>query len=239
MVSATVVKAQTTDVGMGKVNWQLRGGLGCASLVGGVSNIGARVGYAVGGRADVALSRNGVWRVLPGLRLAQKGWAFDGYFGNEQIMAADYSTNLHYLELPVQLAVRWRLGRSVRLTLGTGPYVACGLDAKTRLSVRDTDYKQTFRGDHFHEACDFWNAAYDRESRRVAYPKFNRWEVGWTRSVDLTVGHFVVGGEVSCGLTPVCDANFMGNPVGNVLLSLLFGEHPKNLAMNFVLGYQF
>lgn len=237
MASVTEVKGQTPDAGRKEVNWQVRGELGVSSLVGGVSNIDSRMGYAIGGKVDIALSKNGVWRIQPGLQLAQKGWAFEGYYGNEQIMAADYRTRLSYLDLPVQMAVRGRLGDGIYLTFRTGPYIAFGLNAKTKLSIRDTDCTETF-GNHFSEACDFWEAAYDKENRRVAYPKLNRWELGWTNGIDLTVGHFIIGGNAGIDLTPVCDGNFMGNPIGNVLSSIFFGSHPKNFTLSLTLGYQ-
>ena len=67
-----VVKAQD-------VNWQVRGGGDCATIIGGVTNIDTQFGYHLGGTADIALREDGVLRIQPSLLFSQKGWTFDGY----------------------------------------------------------------------------------------------------------------------------------------------------------------
>ena len=49
-----VVKAQD-------VNWQVRGGGDCATIIGGVTNIDTQFGYHLGGTADIALREDGVF----------------------------------------------------------------------------------------------------------------------------------------------------------------------------------
>ena len=229
--TAPVVKGQT-------VGWQVRSGIGIAGLVGGVSNIDSRSGWTVGGGADIALSHNGVWRLQPMLQYAQKGWTFDGYFGDEMIMPAHYATRLSYIELPVMAAARLRIGKEAFITFRLGPYLSCGLNAKTKMVIREMEYDHTF-GNHFSEACDFWDCAYDGENRHVSYPQFRRWDFGVAQGIDLTVNHVIIGLNSSFGLTPLADVGFMGNPVGNILNSLLFGPHPKNFTMGVSLGWQF
>ncbi len=106
------------------IHWQARGGIGCSSVFAGVTNIKDRVGFHVGGGADIGLSKNGVWRFQPSLQFVRKGWKFDGFYGNEQIMEARYSTRLDYLQLPLQMAARLRLGKDCFLTFRSGGYVA-------------------------------------------------------------------------------------------------------------------
>ena len=227
-----VVKAQD-------VNWQVRGGGDCATIIGGVTNIDTQFGYHLGGTADIALREDGVLRIQPSLLFSQKGWTFDGYYGSEQILEAKYSTRLHYLELPVPLAVRLRIGKECFVTFKFGPYVAYGLNAKTTMEVMNTDAKETFKANHFSKSCDFYGNAYDKEKRNVDYPKLNRWDVGVAEGIDLTLNHVIVGVNLFYGLTPLCRSGFMGNPVANVLTSLMFGRHPKNFTVGLSLGYQF
>ena len=76
--TATTLRAQETN---GRIHWQVRGGMGYAAVVS-VPNTDERFGWHVGGAVDMALSRNGVWRLQPGLLFAQRGWKFDWYYGN-------------------------------------------------------------------------------------------------------------------------------------------------------------
>lgn len=221
------------------IHWQARGGIGCSTLFAGVTNIEDRMGFHVGGGADIGLSKNGVWRFQPSLQFARKGWKFDGFYGNEQIMEAQYSTRLDYLQLPLQMAARLRLDKDCSLTFRSGGYVAYGLSGKTHMDVLNTDHAETFGVNHFSHSFDFNSCAYDKESRKVSYPAFNRWDAGAYGGIDLTLGHFIIGCNVVLGFTKVCNAGFMGNPVGNVATAVLLGAHPKNFAADISVGYQF
>ena len=61
------------------INWQVRAGIGCASIFSGVSNIDNCMGFHISGGADIGLSKNGVWRFQPALQFVRKGWKFDGW----------------------------------------------------------------------------------------------------------------------------------------------------------------
>lgn len=221
------------------INWQARAGIGSATIYSGVSDIEGRMSFHVGGGADIGLSKNGVWRFQPSLQFVRKGWKFNGYYGNEQIMKAKYSTRLNYLQLPLQMAARLSLGKECYLTFRTGAYVAYGLSAKTRMEILDTDHDETFDTNHFSEAFDFNRCAYGKESRRVNYPKFNRWDVGAIGGIDLTYQHFIIGCNVAVGLTNLCDVGFVGNPVTNIMTAALLGGCPKNITADISVGYQF
>lgn len=221
------------------IHWQARGGIGQSTLFGGVSHIDERTGFHLGGGADIGLSKNGVWRFQPALQFAQKGWTFDGYYGNEQIMPAKFSTRLNYLQLPLQIAARLNLGKEWYLTFRTGAYVAYGLSAKTRMEILDTDYDETFGVNHFNKAFDFRQAAYDEEKHSVEYSQFDRWDLGAIGGIDLTYRHFIFGYQVSMGFTKICDAGFIGNPINNILSAALLGGHPKNISAEISVGYQF
>ena len=231
-----VSEKQTTD--SRRHNWQVRAGFGSAYLVGGVSNIDGRPNFHIGAGPDIALSKNGVWRLQPLLRYSQKGFFFSGYYGNEQIMPADYDTKFRYMELPVQMAARLRLGKDVFLTFRVGPYVAYGLDAKTTMTIPNMDSHDTFSS-HFSKPCDFNGCAYDSENRHVAYPKMRRWDAGLTGGADFTFWRIVMGFDWSSGLVPVCKGGFVGNPVGNVLNSIFLGSNPRNFTVSYSIGYQF
>lgn len=221
------------------INWQVRAGIGSAHVFGGVTNIDDRMGFHISGGADIGLSKNGVWRFQPALQFVRKGWKFDGFYGNEQIMEAKYCTRLNYLQLPLQMAARLRIGKECFFTFRTGGYVAYGLSGKTNMEILNTDHDETFDTNHFSEAFDFNRCAYDKENNRVVYPKFNRWDAGAFGGLDLIYQHFIIGCNVSVGLTKVCDAGFIGNPVGNVVSSIMLGGYPKNITADVSIGYQF
>ena len=221
------------------IHWQVRGGIGQSTLFGSVTNIDDRTAFHFGGGADIGLSKNGRWRFQPALQFARKGWTFDGYYGNEQIMPAKYSTRLNYLQLPLQIAARLSLGKEWYLTFRTGAYVAYGLSAKTRMKILDTDHHETFGTNHFNEAFDFHHGAYDEDKRSVEYPKFNRWDLGAIGGIDLTYRHFIIGCQVAMGFTKLCDGGFIGNPIANVMSAVLLGGYPKNISAEISIGYQF
>lgn len=231
-----VSEKQTADTQ--RVNWQVRAGVGGAYLAGGVSDIDGQLSYHIGGGPDIALSKNGVWRLQPMLQYSQKGFSFGGYYGSEQIMPADYDTKFRYLELPVQMAVRLHLGGDAFLTFRCGPYVAYGLHAKTTMTIADMDSRDTFGG-HFSKPCSFNDCAYDMENRHVAYPKMRRWDAGLAGGAEFIFWRVIMGVDWSSGLVPLCKGGFVGNPVGNVLNSIFLGSDPRNFTLSFSLGYQF
>ena len=234
MMVATVSAAKGQNV-----NWQARIGGGIACLFGGVSDIDERTGFHVGGGADIGLSKNGVFRLQPELRFERKGWQFDGYYGNEQIMEAHFKTRLDYLELPVMAAARLRLDGQCFLTLKTGAYVAYGLQGKTHMNIPNTDSGKAFNQNHFSKSCDFHGMVYDKESCKVDYPKFNRWDIGAIGGIDLTFNHIIIGGEVSYSLKRVCESGFIGDPVSNITTLILTGGGPKNMSASISIAYQF
>ena len=234
MLVATTMATKAQDL-----NWQTRAGIGSSCLRGGVSNIDARTGFHIGGGADIGLSKNGVFRLQPELKFERKGWQFDGYYGNEQIMAAKFKTQLDYIELPVMAAVRWRLANKCFFTYRTGLYVAYGVNGKTKMEVLNTEHKETFDCNHFSEAYDFRDVVYDKDTRKTGYPKFDRWDIGAIGGIDLTINHFIIGAEVSCGLKHLCDQSFMGGTLNNIINYVLTGGSPKNITASLSVGYQF
>lgn len=220
-----------------EVNWQVRGGLGY-SCVPSMSTSNWQLAYRIGAGVDIPISRSGRLRLQPALTLAQKGWQFEGYYGSEQIVPASFNTRLHYLELPLLMAFRLRIGQGSFITFRYGPYVAYGLTGRTRMELTDFDYRHTFSENHFRETCSFYGSAYDSEKHRLEYPKLHRWEAGLAYGIDLTLGHAVIGLGLHYALTPLCDGPMLGNTFGNVVGALFFGK-PKNLSAEFSVGYQF
>ena len=234
MLVALTIATKAQDL-----NWQARAGIGQTCLRGSVSNINERTGFHIGGGADIGLSKNGVFRLQPELRFERKGWQFDGYYGNEQIMTANFKTNLDYIELPVLAAARLRLGKKCYFTYKTGPYFAYGLNAKTRMKVLNTDSKETFSQNHFSKTCNFNDIAYDKDKHNTAYPKFDRWDIGVIGGIDLTFDRFIIGGEVSIGLKHLCDPGFIGSTLGNIITYIFTDGGPKNMTANISVAYQF
>jgi len=231
MALPQVMKAQ-------EMGWQVRAGVGSAGILGGVTDIEDRLGVQVGVNADIPVTQNQVIRFQPGLELARKGWKFRGGCGNEQILDARFSTRLDYLQMPLVMAARLRLGEGTSISFRAGTYVAYGLSAKTHMDVTDTDYSETFPQTHFSEPCDFQEVAQDGKGNQLKYPKFHRWDAGLTGGIDLNVGHLILGCNASFGLLKLCDAGFMGDPVANLITTMFTGA-PKNVTLEACIGYQF
>ena len=220
-----------------RVEWHARLTVGSACMMS-VPRTDTRMSYSIGGGADIRLSKNG-WRLLPDLQITQKGLTFDGFYGNEQITPASFSTRLNYIEMPVLIGARLKLGKESFITLKLGPYIACGLSGKTTVRVDDTDYKKTFTGNHFSKPCDFNGTAYDKEQQRVEFPKFKRLEIGTSSGVDLTLGHIMIGVNATVGLTNTTDEMFMGSTADQILSVIFLGGGPRNLTAGVTLGYRF
>ena len=223
---------------LGQVKTSIRAGIGVAGYCG--TNTDNRFSYKMGAGLDIPLLQH--FSLQPAFYFASKGANFKGYYGSEQIMESDYTQKLNYLELPVMMAFKVDLKNDITLIVKGGGYAAWGLNGKTTMEIINTDHKETFRENHFAEACKMNSIAYNTHNNLMTFPKYERLDLGLTAGLELQIKHLLVGGEMSFGLRPFCHNSFTNSTLDDALLEILtLGAHghPKNYTFNLTLGYEF
>ncbi len=222
-----------------QVKFDVRASIGTGILTS-MSNADALTTYKIGGGIDLPIGNSKVFAVEPGLFYSAKGMKFDGYLNTGDMMEnASYTTRLTYIEMPIYMAAKLRLGSQCGIIFKVGPYLAYGLNGKTTVKVQNTDYKYTFPQNHFTSAYDFNGMVYDDSNHKIQSPKFHRFDAGIAEGIDFRINHFLVGIEAVLGLTRVCNDAYMGNDIGNVMYGIFYGSKPKNLTFNVTAGYRF
>lgn len=109
------------------VSFQVKAGVGVASMWGKNTEEKAKFAYKAGVGMEYAFNRT--WALQPSLNFVSKGSREE----DEDLGKA--KVNMFYLELPVMLAARLHLTKTSNLVISGGPYVACGVGGKTSLDV--------------------------------------------------------------------------------------------------------
>lgn len=221
-----------------QVSWKVRGGLGGSTFI--VSTGDSwHLSYRLGGGATIPLGEH--WRLNPSLFYVQKGNNFRGYYGSEQINEAHYWLNLHYLELPITAGYKVDFGKRSSVMFYAGPYVAYGLQGKAGVSIDNTDYKQTFEGNLFAQPNTLGGIAYNKEGQKMEVPKLHRVDVGIHSGVEFDLNRWLVGVEMSYGITPISNEPMQtGSVIGNIMESILFGTtNTHHFALQAIVGYRF
>lgn len=90
-----------------------------------------KTGFNAGVNAEIPVGID--FYLQPGLLFSTKGAKYDLVGGN-----SDASTNLSYLELPVNFLYKPELGKG-RMLLGFGPYAAYAIGGKSKIGSAETD----------------------------------------------------------------------------------------------------
>lgn len=221
-----------------QVTWNVKGALGSSAFIAN-SGESPQLSYRLGGGMAVPLGRTFYFQ--PSLYLANKGFNFNGYFGNEQISEARYHVNMHYVELPLNIVAHIHLTDDLYLNLYTGPYIAYGLSSKAKVNIPNSDYKHTFKENLFEQGSKMLGNSYNEDKKLMELPKFKRMDVGLQSGVELDINRIIIGVEMSIGLTPVADHSIVKEDiVGQVLQALLFGTaKPHHVVFQATVGYRF
>jgi hypothetical protein len=99
-----------------------------------------RTGFSAGLFADLPLGESG-FRLMPELSYVSKGGKGSTQFGitipsGPQQIGLDFTSTINYLELPFNLAYSVPVS-DYFIILGSGPYVAMGLNGKTKVVISD------------------------------------------------------------------------------------------------------
>lgn len=114
-------------------------------------------------------------------------WPLDwkGSIGNKvnvdeitKIDGFEYESQRCYLQLPVLVTYTWKLAQNTGLSLGVGPYVACGIAGKHKVKGQTYDM----------ETEEF---SYSEEEYNPFEFNHKRFEVGLSTMISLEVNHWV------------------------------------------------
>jgi opacity protein-like surface antigen len=136
-----------------------------------------RLGYQAGVALDLNLIRS--MSLNTGLMFYQKGWK-DKY--DEVRGHIKWTDNAIYIEIPVLASYRVPLNDNVGFQLNFGPYLACGIGGKTKVS---SDFATTY---------NYKLDSFDEDRGR------NRFDVGLSAGAAFTISHFYVGACYERGL---------------------------------------
>mgnify|MGYP002224563915 CR=1 FL=1 len=130
----TILFALCSTIGFAQVSFQVKAGLNLSSYIGENSDHskfkpGARIGVGMEYQFTDLIS------LQPSLFFSQKGAKYSsGYEGTVVDADADVKINQLYLELPINVQFRFNLADNTNLVIATGPYLACGVGGKTKLT---------------------------------------------------------------------------------------------------------
>ena len=126
---------------------------------------GANAGVTV----NLALGKD--FFVRPGVMFSMKG----AHYANSRY------DNLNYLEFPILMAYKERVGHNMAVDFQTGPYLSVGLGGKINKKAENFD----------------WPSFADGEYRRFDF--------GWNFGMGLDINKFTIGIAYDCGLYKLRD----------------------------------
>lgn len=190
----TVIFALFAVVGFSQIAVNVKTGLNLSSFLGDeYEDVGFKPGWRVG--VGMEYQFTDLLALQPTLFFSQKGAKED--LGDN----ASVKFNEWYMELPINLQLRFNLTDNINLLAATGPYLGVGIggktsgEASTRASAKvETD---TFGDD-----------------------AFRRFDAGWGLGIGVEINRFQVGIDTQFGFCKLMDAD--GAP-HNVNIGIMVG----------------
>ena len=206
----TVFLALCCTMGFAQLSFNVKAGLNLSSYIGDNSDHskfkpGARVGVGMEYQFTDLVS------LQPSLFFSQKGAKYsEGYDGSIIDADADVKINQLYLELPINVQLRFNIADNTNLVIATGPYLACGVGGKTKFDGGASVGSINITGDD--KIDTFGNDGLD----------YNRFDSGWKIGLGVEFGRILVGLDTQLGFCKVMD-----------------GNAPHNANIDITLGYKF
>lgn len=197
-------------------SFHTKAGIGTSNFWGKHSNSETKIAYKIGVGAEYALNRT--WVLQSALEFVSLGGKDEiGHVGNADI-------NELYLQLPIMMAARLRLGKDYHASLSAGPYIACGVGGKTT-------------GELFREYSDNSNYRFKLDtfgSMQNQNMGNKRFDAGFVIGLMFEYRKFMFGADVQVGLVKINEqiSQMIGSTEDGAFL-------PKNFASFFTLGYRF
>lgn len=102
-----------------------------------------KAGFQAGVIADFGITEK--FSIMPELLFSQRGCKIDGPL--EEGTSANMSLTLNYLQLPVNAAYKFNVGRGSKLFVFAGPYIGYGISTKASAKIETEDGNVTFSSD--------------------------------------------------------------------------------------------
>jgi len=129
-----------------------------------------------------------------------------------------------YLQLPVMMAARLHLGKDYHISLGFGPYIACGIGGKTSGEV----FREYSDNGNYHFKLDTFGSMQNQNMGNI------RFDTGIVIGLMFEYHKFMFGADVQLGLVKI------NKQINQMINSTENGAFlPKNFASFFTLGYKF
>ncbi|MBR1788882.1 MAG: PorT family protein [Bacteroidaceae bacterium] len=200
------------------VELRIHAGMNVATLVatedGQRATGGRRIGFNAG--IDVGVPLKGNWYFQTGLAFVQKG------FKEKDETRVGYSAATvttkgtpGYLEIPLLVSFRHRLGKAVTVQCSTGPYVACGVCGKLKVKTEGLGLPAT------EQEADWFGGEDD-----ISTARFRRFDMGWHLGGGLTFR-----GGLSVGYA--FEAGFLNSVRDDTATPLKTRAHMVNVGFRF------
>lgn len=189
-----------------------------------------RFSIDITGSVDLPLTKH--LGVQASCQVLQFSTRMKGYYGNEQIVEADFRNKLSYIRIPLQACYYidyiseddehgWKTGPLTMAKIG--PYIAYGLKGKASVKPENFDSHTTFSENLFQEPCSYNGIATLEDGTPLTSAKYRRWDLGIAAGFELRINHVAFSIDFAFGLTPICQD--------------LAGEKVRTHSVMFGLGY--
>ena len=203
-----VLFALVSIVSYSQISWNAKVGMNMSNFTGD-ADTDMRVGFNVG--VGMEYQFTDLVSLQPSLFFSQKGAKYsEGYDGSIIDADADVKINQLYLELPINVQLRFNIADNTNLVIATGPYLACGVGGKTKFDGGASVGSINITGDD--KIDTFGNDGLD----------YNRFDAGWNIGLGVEFGRILVGLDTQLGFCKVMD-----------------GNAPHNANIEITLGYKF
>jgi OmpA-OmpF porin, OOP family len=102
---------------------------------------GTRTGYHAGLLVDIALSRNSKFHLQSGMNFSNKGRKFSIVYdtATSSIAKVDALQYVNYMEMPLNLVFKLKMGKKSKILIGGGPYAAFLYNGRERKETHHTN----------------------------------------------------------------------------------------------------
>ena len=180
------------------------------------NNYSSRTGLHIGFIADIRLSAKSKFYFQPGVFFFNKGRSYTSPLDTEgTVRTYTFSQFLNYMDMPLNILVKLRLGEKVRLVLGGGPYMSFFYNGKekTETAYNDGSFTTDVNSDLPVGTKPGQYKTFDYGVNALAGVEFGRLSITgnysrglgdfYTPTYNGSLNHRVVGGTL---------AIFLGNP---------------------------
>lgn len=159
----------------------------------GIADPKSRVGFHVGAVMDWNVAGN--FYIQPGLYFTTRGAKSEDSM-SEDGYRYEYTDklNMNYLQVPIAASYRFPVGKSVKIDISAGPYVAVGLGGKYKIEETEFYEDQTERNSY---ECKI----FDKSTEEEDGGDFKRFDAGLRFGAGVHISRFYVGLNYDLGLT--------------------------------------